>query len=324
MRDHEDSACATRLCGAVRCGHSRPRARAPYFPSWHGHHKSRRRLCPSPIGFGSGACATGGGYVMASAFELDDRPLVAFDWSTTGIHVTFSGRKVTPYGSIRDLVASLTTPHKLLAECTYESWEPARRASILAELRAAGHELYVFRPLNTSRHRLELGWEKSDEVDARVIYRIGSKNLRHAYPAPSPDPVWADKAAAHNADYQQLRLQKRKPELTQAAMAVLGPYRELPEDAQAALGNGKVYSATLLAVLWFCAGTCRGRDEFERLIGFQGSGYPCLLRSEVMQHWYRHAINRGVDKQVLRREVRHAYQALRAVRRVEGDLGSAS
>ena len=69
------------------------------------------------------------------------------------------------------------------------------------------------------------------------------------------------------------------PSTFEQAIAILGPYKELPEERRPALGNGKEYSSSLLAAAMFAAQNATSRDEFERLLGLHGSGYPSLLRS---------------------------------------------
>ena len=247
---------------------------------------------------------------MAAIRDLDPRPVVAMDWSFHGVHVTFDGETVITHPSVRDFVATLRTPHQICAEATFESWDHDQRQVLAREIRAAGHELYVFRPTHTARARGDLA--KTDANDARVIYRVATQSRLHLYPLPAPDPSWVELRESANRDYQRLRLAGRKAELTAAAAAILGPYEDLDDETRVVLGNGQHYSDTLLAVTYFAASRSRGRAYFERLLGLQGSAHPSLLRSDLHHHCWRHASKRGVTWTIYRRVVRQTLAAYRA------------
>lgn len=227
----------------------------------------------------------------------DHRPVVALDWSFHGIHVTFDGEQVEQLASVDALLADarLRDPHRIAAESTFESWDPQRRLHLIERLRAAGHELFVYRPLHTARARRALGSEKSDAEDARTIWKLAHHPRFRLYPAVSPDQHWASTAGAAQQEYTRIRLTGGKSALADTAAAVLGPLRERSEESQLVLG-GSVrkdgYSETLLAVLWFVASKGFSRSEMERLVGLHGSGYPSLLRSEVHTHCARHALKK--------------------------------
>jgi hypothetical protein len=247
-------------------------------------------------------------------FAADQRPLLALDWSFKEVHVTTDGVTVLRYASVQDLLASLASPHKILAESTFESWDAARRRSVVDTIRAAGHEIYVFRPIHTARARGSAETKKSDENDAKTIHTIGVSGRLHVYPLPSDDPEWAERRRLANREFQIIRDSGERGLLVDAAVSVLGPYRELDDDARSVFGNGSGYYPALLAAVSFAAQKARSRDEFERLLGLHGSAYPSLLRSVVHHHGYRWARRRGVVWKVYRRELRRAYSALKATR----------
>lgn len=245
--------------------------------------------------------------------DADPRPLVALDWSFKEVHVTFDGDEVVRLRSFDDLLAMLDSPHKIVAESTFESWDPDRRRSIVAALRAEGHEIYVFRPIHTARARGSVT-SKSDENDARTIHSLASSSRLHVYPLPDVDPVWVERRESANREYQRIRLSNEKDLLVAAALEVLGPYKELDESARSVLGNGTTYSPSLIAAVFFAAQRVRSRDEFERLLGLHGSAYPSLLRSEVHHHSFRFARKRGVTWKVYRRELRRAFSRFKHAR----------
>jgi len=247
-------------------------------------------------------------------FALDSRPMLALDWSFKEVHVTFDGETVLRFPSVSALLATLTAPHKILAESTFESWDVSRRRAAVDAIRSAGHEIYVFRPIHTARARGSSSTRKSDENDARTIHAIGAMGRLHVYPLPADDPEWSDRRRAANREFQIIRDSGERDALVDAAVEVLGPYRDLGEDARSALGNGSTYYPALLAAVCFAARNARSRDEFERLLGLHGSAYPSLLRSIVHHHGFRHVRARGVAWNVYRRELRRVYAALKGSR----------
>lgn len=248
----------------------------------------------------------------SQVYNDDMRPLVALDWSFSAVHTTTEGESVTRWHDMPAFLESLPGPHKIVAESSFGSWDPDRRKALIEQLRAAGHELYVFRPKYTARLRKSLPHlEKSDANDARVIYMIATNGKLHLYPVRDPDAAWLNFRRESNLEWGISRLDGTKATYAKQAKRLLGPYKTQPETRQRALGNGKDYSPTVIAVLYFCALKCSTRNEFERLIGLHGSGYPSLLRSEIHNHSMKHARNRGVSMSAYRREIRRAWRDLR-------------
>jgi hypothetical protein len=271
----------------------------------------------------------------------DPRPVVAIDWSFHQIHATFDGELVERFTSVDALLQDprLCVPHKIAAEATFESWDPERRRSILVALRSSGHELYVYRPLNTARARSSLGLTKSDELDAKVIWMHATHPKFHLYTPKDVNPEWATRFAAAQKEYALLRLTGEKSEMASKAAEVLGPLSSRSECSRAVLASAQGYSETILAVLWFCASKDLTRNEMEKLVGLSAAGYPSLLRSELHTHSARHARKRLLqlpnvhssrslstsdlvaaeppddsvkDWRVYRREIRRAYSELRS------------
>lgn len=266
----------------------------------------------------------------AAAFKKDERPLVAFDWSFSRIHVTFDGETVTALDGIADLVSLLEAPHKLVAESTFECWDSERRLRLLEQIRDAGHELYVFRPLRTARARQAWDIRKSHEADARVIFRIADQAPTHVYRAIAvPNAAEVAQREELNATYNMLRIEGGKADLVAHAKAILGPHKELKKTRPllaVALGATD-YTDTALAAPFFVAQHARSRDEFERLLGMSASARPSLLRSEIHNHVWRRVAKREFtdpvtgEQRVLtmsefRRELRSLYGIFKAARSV--------
>lgn len=249
-----------------------------------------------------------------SAYRRDPRPVVAIDWSLHGLDATADGRRVYRFATLEELLAAVDRPAKLVAESTFESWDPGRRERLVATARRAGHEVYVFRPIHTARARNRTSVEKSDANDARTIYTIATASRLHLYPIPAPDPAKTKERSEIAREYTRLRLSGAKGALGDLAERLLGPYQKLPAELARALGNGKRYSPTLLAVIGFASARATSRARFEWLLGLHGSAYPTLLRSEVHHHSFRHARKRGVRWRAYRRALRRTYALLKPSR----------
>ena len=223
-------------------------------------------------------------------------PVVAFDWSFSLVHVTFDGSTVITYATLDDLLDRLATPHRLVGESTFESWDPQRRQAVLARIEASDHHLDVFRPRHTARARKVWGIDKSDVEDVKVIWRLAHHPRFVLHPAGDVDEVWRTRFAELQHDYNAMRLAKApKAHMAAQAAAVLGPPSALTAVERAVLvGSGK-YNPTLLAALWFCAERRLSRTEMERVLGLYGSAYPSLLRSEVHTHSFSRARSRLVE-----------------------------
>lgn len=248
----------------------------------------------------------------------DARPLVAFDWSRNTLHVTWDGENVEQMNSVQDLLDRLAgVPHRIVTEATVESWDPDRKMAFATRARAEGHEILVYRPIHTARFRDRQTppIRKNNVNDAKAIFGIAAEGRLHLYPLPAPDSDWAKRRQDLNEEFIRLRSAGDMGELVRSAQEVLGPYGDLAPTAQAALGNGTEYAEAMIAAVYFAAIHADSRAEFERFLGLHGSGYPSVLRSNVHHHGFRHRRNQGVSWTAFRRELRHAYAAIREARR---------
>lgn len=232
--------------------------------------------------------------------------------------MTWDGENVEQMTSVQDLLDRLArVPHRIVAEATVESWDPDRKLAFAVRARAEGHEILVFRPIHTARFRERQTppLRKGNVNDAKAIYRIAAEGRLHLYPLPAPDPEWAKRRQDVNEEFIRLRSAGEMGELVDRAQEVLGPYGDLSPAAKAAFGNGREYGEALVAAVYFAAIHAGSRSEFERFLGLHGSGYPSVLRSNVHHHGFRHRRNQGVSWTHFRRELRHAYSAVREARR---------
>lgn len=241
-------------------------------------------------------------------FRHDQRTLVAFDWSAGALDCTFDGKKVFQVKKIEDLAAMLKTPHKLVCEASFESFVPGRRHAMAQMLRDSGHELYVFRSTATERHRRAAEIEKTNENDARTIYRIAAETDTHLYPLLDVDAEWITRREALNHEYFIIKMSRQKDaQLITPAKTILGKFKDLSLADKVRFGNAKNdgYSDTMLSAVYFATLNTTNRYEFERLLGLWQSACPSLLRSEIHHHSWRHIRKGKPDMTAFRRSVRN-------------------
>lgn len=241
-------------------------------------------------------------------FRHDSRPLVAFDWSAGALDCTFNGKTVFQVKKIEELAAMLKKPHKLACEASFESFVPGRRHAMAQMLRDAGHEIYVFRSTATERHRRAADIEKTNENDARTIYRIAAETDTHVYPLLDIDAEWIARRKALNREYFILKMSKQKDaQLITPAKDIIGKFKDLSPEDKVRFGNAKNdgYSDTMLAAVYFATLNTTNRYDFERLLGLWQSACPSLLRSEIHHHSWRHIRKGKPDMTAFRRSVRN-------------------
>jgi len=242
-------------------------------------------------------------YHQLDPFRRDRRPLVAFDWSMKGVHVTFDGDSVME-GSTVEAIMEDHPPHRIALEATFESFNLDERLRALGALRSAGHEVYGIRPINTARVRNGLGWEKTDTIDARVIWHMATNTSRHFSPLrPGVVAEFQERMDALRSEYMDVRRMDGKTILADEARAILTPWKDLPDELRAAAGASG-YTNSLAASVYFLATRTSGRKEFEMAAGLHGSAYPTIFRSELMHHSFRHSKKKGATSTDFRRLIR--------------------
>lgn len=229
---------------------------------------------------------------------------IYFDWGRGKVTTLLNDSdRIVYYRSVDELLNSLTEPHNIVSEATFESYEPTTRAKVIERGRAAGHNWLTTPNRQTGRHRLAMGIEKkTDEIDVTVIRHLAQTQPR-CLKAPNvrgdSDPVVIALRAA-NTELRDLRRTYRMVEAPRTALgfktigakdeyaeylaSTLPEYSTLPPYLQAALGNGDKYSLVLLAAAGKAAKFSNSRSEFEQLTGLYAHGYPSQIRSDF-HHW---------------------------------------
>lgn len=138
----------------------------------------------------------------------------------------------------------------------------------------------------TGRMLRELNYTKGDTVDPYAIRQIARRggHLRLAVPRPTADTPHVIARKAANRELMLLRQSGNKDAFANAIIASLPDYSDLSPSQRLALGNGKKYSATLVAAVGTAVKHSSTRDEFEQLCGLYAHGYPSQIRADIY-HW---------------------------------------
>lgn len=233
---------------------------------------------------------------------------VAFDWSLNrGVEVAVDDSGETlRFASTTELLDYLDEPCRLVCECTVHSYNPMARRQFLDRCKAEGHDLRMFNPRLTAWRRKALGLErqKSDELDARMIYQIATASDIHLM---EPQP----KRSVKREVLRRARIIHRVDSDTKRDGAGLARLLDTPDY----LSNAPLCSAAIAAL------RCETRREWESVMGLHGSGYPSIFRSDVFHFgwWGGMGHNKGagacnkVPFSQYRKALRAVYHRVRAM-----------
>ena len=238
--------------------------------------------------------------------------LLGLDWSRPQVHV-YDPRtdKVTTYKNIEE-VASNHPGCSLVLEATAESFELERRNIVLAALAAANIDAYTFKTRITAEFRREHNIsEKSDTIDAKVIYRVATetkKSLKRFGPLMEKDKLREDISKWVISDRSQYdgknsrfvvekyfgKIASKKHNKKLESKADLSALFEdkntinssvIPMEFQGFIfGSDNKYRKSLGRVFHTAEEVRKvggGYRVFRRQIGNYSNGYGCIMRSEV-------------------------------------------
>lgn len=264
-----------------------------------------------------------------------------FDWSMTrGLEVLperdqdpLDTSLVARYATIDELLevlAALKMNARLISESTFESFNIDKRRKLVEKAKAGGHEWLVMPTRQTPRMRNELGVEKDDVNDVLAIRHYARTRPEGLKPPTIREDV-ADKIVIREAANAELMVLRREYEKVANKSALgfkfvshketyakevsesLPDYSTLPDIRKAMLGDGKKYSAPLLAVAGVAAKHARNRKDYEYILGLYANGYPCQTRSDAHYWVWRFVKKRHPDAKMtdFRRELRWLYHQLK-------------
>src|SRR5690606_5773683 len=84
---------------------------------------------------------------------------IYFDWGRGKVTTLLNDSDhIVYYRSVDELLDSLTEPHNIVSEATFESYEPTTRAKVIERARAAGHNWL------TTPNRQRTTWTPSTSI----------------------------------------------------------------------------------------------------------------------------------------------------------------
>jgi hypothetical protein len=223
---------------------------------------------------------------------------IVFDWSlrrgVVAIVVSEDGGKYTPveWKPLPDrtgldlMLDSLTEPHEIIGEATFESYILEHRRDFTARCEKEGHILRTLPSRLTPRKRRALGMVKSDENDALAMVDLADKESRFSVyhePPADDDPELLRREGA-NHDLMILRASGDKDKYADGFIARLSAFKDQPEVRRKALGNGKQYNPVKVAAVAIAADYSLTQREFDQLSGLYAHAYPSQIRADLM-HW---------------------------------------
>jgi hypothetical protein len=230
-----------------------------------------------------------------------NNPMVALDWSSRrGVHYTFDGETVTNVANLDALLDVLVRPTDIYLERTFESYSLEARARFERRCARAGHTLHTIDPRQTDRRRREEGWDKTDENDARVLWKLAQKRTHfHVGNVPDVSETFKRRQEDARRDLMITRCTGRREEYAEQQIARLPPFETLDPRLQKVLvgaitmrkGQPRYmeYNATLVSAVAKAAEHHIGsRAEFEQMVGLHGNGHRSIFRSDIYHHaWSR-------------------------------------
>lgn len=276
--------------------------------------------------------------------------VVYCDWSIRrGIAAVWNDEDEAVFYS--DLPAVINAgPDMIILETTFESFDLAKRAAVMAHAKRQGVELLTIPNRLTSRFRKAGGFgEKDDAVDAKAIRFAAQSGVHLKKPRfiePGEDERRRKAATAimyyrshgeltakvisrgKNKGRVTYEFQSLKDDWARKLADELPEYSTLTEVQKVALGNGREYNLTAVAAVGFAAYHARNTREFDRLSGLYAHAYPGQIRADLMHYVWSGGNTRthlngtkedGIRKRdditlsQFRREIRWLYHQLKDV-----------
>jgi len=269
----------------------------------------------------------------------------AFDWGSRAgklVFVSLDDIDGAPVYSARleDFIREYE-PKQLFAETTFESYEVDRYNYVLDVAKMHGTAIYTLSSRTTAHRRNEIGTEKDDLGDARLIARLalefvngkGTQNPGNGHASPHPftthfrlarprgavERTMSDLRKRLTKELVKLRREgypKTSPVLQQA-LQDLPPLSEIPAEHKNTLLRGKKFSPSFAISLAIASRMVRemagGRDDFERLVGLCGTGYPSLIRSNIYHHSVGPKLRKKAGPQVRKERLKQLRKSARFV-----------
>lgn len=240
-------------------------------------------------------------------------PAVYCDWSmrrgVTAVFESATGEYMifkSLGGDSDSLLNALKTPHLIILERTFESFNLAARRAFTGRADRDGHTVLCVptRMTTKARYRAGLGVKASDTYlsdfeDAKAIRFEALAGMALVPPSLEPDEEYLK---VYNAVKNELRIFRstgdladrpraegfklisEKTVLAQELISRLPGIHEQDLHIQQALGSsdGKSYNETIVAAVGVLARHCASRRMFDRVSGMHAHAYGSQVRSDLM------------------------------------------
>jgi hypothetical protein len=249
----------------------------------------------------------------------ENTPCLFFDWSVGKVNVLLNDQdwqsEPTVYPNLHKLLDSLTEPHVIVGEASFESFNVFKRREVVERCASDGHLLLCTPTRQTVRHLVSMGFNKADKTDEMAVHVLrdyakqGWSYLKRPSLADNPEVrAFGEIRKDANHDLMVLRASKankigKKGQVNKGMISgkdvwanqiieFIPKYESLNPNMRASLGNGEEYSKTIVAAVSVCARYVTSREDFDRLAGLSVHGYGCQVRSDL----YLHGFWRKLDK----------------------------
>ena len=230
---------------------------------------------------------------------------IVFDWSlrrgVVAIVISDDGiQKQYVWPSTSAMLDSLTEPHEIIGESTFESYILENRTTFAARCAREGHALRTLPPRLTPRWRRSLGLVKiggaSDDNDVAAMIELAKDETRLSV-YHEPDADQAARMRQANRYLMLLRATGEKEDGAHDIIARLPAFEDQPEVRRKALGEafdnknhrpgfvqGWHYNSVKVAAVAVAAAFSGNQREFDQLSGLYAHAYPSQIRADLM-HW---------------------------------------
>lgn len=211
-------------------------------------------------------------------------PEYACDWGSGNKCVFYDGEHIltdTPK-TVADFIRH-RSPCILYVESPFESYDNQRYNDTLRLANELGTKIFTISPRKTDRLRRDKGLDKSDEVDATLIWEIAHSGYHLKIPQPR-DIRRVSRLAKANNDRRAFGYTNANPSWAEAKQ-YLPPFESLEPWLQDILGNNGKYAEGFVTPIIQAAlqnlDDGGNRDDFDKMLGTYAHGYPSYQRAAI-------------------------------------------
>ena len=251
-------------------------------------------------------------------------PEYSCDWGHGNKCVFYDGVLILDSApkNVRDFLKA-NSPCILYIESAFESYHNETYNETLKLANSLGSQIFTISSRKTDRLRRVQGLEKSDTVDAVLIWEIAHSNYHLKTPTSRVLRRLGRLEKANN-DRRAFDYTDSNPSWIEAKNC-LPSYASLEPWMQDVLGDGKKYAAGFVTPIVQCALSVLdnggNRDDFDKLLGTYAHGFPSYTRAAIfnkangrISSLVRRDIKAGLDEEEsLKNRMRQVRKATRFI-----------